>query len=84
MRQAVFYMVLLAAAIRFLHYALFGGTLLSFHYFLVDLAVLLVIALIGYRLTRVRQMVTQYHWLYRRRGPFAWRPVAVHEPGPEA
>jgi hypothetical protein len=70
----VFYMVPLAAALRFFHYALFNGSLLSLHYFLVDFVVLLVATFLGYRLTRTRQMTRQYPWLYERSGPLSWKP----------
>lgn len=69
--HAILYMVLLAVAIRFFHFALFedlAGTLLSLHYYLVDLAILLIAALGGYWITRSRQLVRQYPWLYERRG----------------
>lgn len=72
--QLVAYMFLLAAFVRFLHFALFEGTLLSLHYYLVDLIVLQVAGWLGFRLKRVKQMVTQYSWMYERAGPFAWRP----------
>jgi hypothetical protein len=71
--MAVAYMVPLALALRFFHYALFNGSLLSLHYFLVDLIVLVAASLLGYRLTRVGQMTSQYPWLYERAGPLAWR-----------
>lgn len=71
--MAIAYMVPLAAALRFFHYALFNGSLLSLHYFLVDFVILIAAALIGYRLMRVEQMTSQYPWLYERSGPFAWR-----------
>ena len=71
--QVVGYTVLLTFAVRFLHFALFHGTLLSLHYFLVDFVILLAIASLGFRITRVGQMVTQYRWLYERSGPFAWK-----------
>ena len=71
--QLVVYMVLLAGAVRFLHYALFEEVLLSMQYYLAAYVVLLGMALLGYRLTRVTQMVTQYYWLYERAGPFGWR-----------
>ena len=71
--QIVIYMALLAGAVRFLHHALFGEVLLSVRFYLVAYAVILGMALLGYRLTRVKQMVTQYYWLYDRAGPFAWR-----------
>lgn len=71
--QIVVYMLLLTFAVRFLCYGLFDETLLSLHYYLVDLVILLVIAGFGYRVTRVRQMVTQYGWLYERAGPLSWK-----------
>jgi hypothetical protein len=61
----VVYMVLLAAATRFIHFALFRGTLLSPHYYVVDLIVLLIAAGIGFMLTRRRQMERQYGFLRR-------------------
>lgn len=66
------YMVLLAAATRFIHFALFEGTLLSPYYYLVDLIVLVAIALLGKRVTRARQMATQYRFIYERTGPLSW------------
>ena len=71
--QPILYMLLLAAVVRFFHFALFDGALLTLHYYTVDAAVLIAAALLGYRVTRVRQMVTQYSWLYERSGPFSWR-----------
>ncbi len=67
------YTVLLGCALRFLHFALFEGELLSLHYYLTDLLVLFVASGLGYRLTRVKQMVTQYNWLYARSGLLSWR-----------
>jgi hypothetical protein len=74
--QAVASLLLLAWAVRFIHYALFEGTLLSLRYYLVDAAVVVAIGLIGYRYTRARQMTTQYRWLYERTGPLSWRARA--------
>jgi hypothetical protein len=71
--QAIFYMLLLGVAVRFFHYALFDETLLSPYYFAVDSIVLILIALLGYRLKRASQMTTQYSWIYERTGPFTWR-----------
>jgi hypothetical protein len=68
-----FYMALLAAAVRFVHYALFDGKLLSHYYYLVAYAVLVAAASLGYRSMRTRQMVTQYRWLYERTSPLTWR-----------
>lgn len=75
-RQLVPYALLLGAAVRFLHFALFHGTLLSAHFYLVDTIILFAFAAVGYRLTRTRQMTTQYRWLYQRTGPFTWRQRA--------
>lgn len=75
-RLLAFYCFLLACAVRFLHYALFDGTLLSTKGLLIDLVVMLAAGFLGYRLTRVGQMVTQYRWLYRRAGFFWWRERA--------
>ena len=34
---------------------------------------------IGYRVTRAGQMTTRYSWLYKRSGPFSWRPRPAAE-----
>jgi hypothetical protein len=70
-----FYMLALAAAVRFCHYALFWEPLISLNSYAVDFAVALVAASLGYRLVRARQMATQYGWLFRRFGPLGWRRV---------
>jgi len=62
----------LALGIRFLHYALFEETLLSLHYYLIDLVILGATAAYGYTLTRARQMATQYSWAYEKAG-LGWR-----------
>jgi hypothetical protein len=72
------YVILLSFAVRFFHYALFGGTFLdplptAFHYWLVDTIVLFLFAGLGFRRTRAAQMVEQYSWLYESAGPFSWR-----------
>ncbi|HEY8567201.1 MAG TPA: hypothetical protein VIL65_17010 [Beijerinckiaceae bacterium] len=74
--QLLLYLLLLAGAVRFIHYALFQGTLVSLHYYLVDAAVVLAIGIVGFRATRARQMTTQYRWLYERTGPLSWREKA--------
>lgn len=70
-------MLLLAAAVRFIHYALFAGTLQSFNFYMIDFAVVAASASLGYRRMRVRQMTTQYGWLYVRNGLLGWsrRPL---------
>ena len=71
--HVAFYMLLLAFAVRFIHFALFNSRLLTLHYYLVDYAVCLVSGLMAFRLTRVRQMVTCYTWINVRSGVFGWR-----------
>ena len=61
--QLVIYVVLLTAATRFIHFALFEGTLISLWYFCVDLIVLLVLGFIGKSVTRSKQIATQYGFL---------------------
>jgi len=67
------YMLLLSLAVRFMHFALFDSKFLSPHYFLVDYAVCLGFGLLGFRLTRVTQMVSRYKWLNERVGLLRWR-----------
>ncbi|WP_159589305.1 DUF6867 family protein [Chelativorans xinjiangense] len=74
--QLAFYIVLLTGATRFIHFALFNGSLLTLHYYLVDLAVLLVIAFFGKRITRARQMSTQYSFSFARNGLLGWKARA--------
>ena len=69
-------LLVLGLAVRFIHFALFQGTLLSLHYYVVDALVVLAIGSLGYRYTRTRQMTTQYRWLYERTGPLTWRERA--------
>jgi hypothetical protein len=77
------YVLLLAGALRFLHFALFDGSFVSIaspernltalRFFAVDLTVLLIGALLGWRITRTTQMTTQYRWLYEKSSPLTWR-----------
>lgn len=60
--QLAAYTLILAAAVRFFHYALFAEPLLAPVNYLVDLAVLAALAFGGHRLTRARQMKRQYGW----------------------
>jgi hypothetical protein len=70
--RLIVYILLLTAATRFIHFALFNGTLLSVHYYIVDFIVLTVIAFIGKRVTRAGQMATQYNFEYTRRNLLTW------------
>ena len=71
--QIVLYALLLGAAVRFLHFALFDGTLISPHYYLVDTAICLMFGVIGFQTARAAQMISQYRWLYQPDGPLRWR-----------
>ena len=77
--QCVLALLLVAAAVRFIHFALFAGTLVSPHYYAVDAIVVMIIGAAGFRFTRTRQMTSQYRWLYERTSPLTGRtrdPVA--------
>jgi hypothetical protein len=67
------YAALLALGVRFIHFALFGGTLLSPHYFVVDFICLFFAGAIGWRMRRAEQMRTQYSFAYNASGPLAWK-----------
>jgi hypothetical protein len=61
--QGIVYMLVLGAAVRFIHFALFDGTLLSLPGYAVDTAVAMVFAGLGFRITRAQQMARQYGFL---------------------
>lgn len=71
--QVLLWSLPLALAVRFIHHALFEGTMLSARYYLVDLVVVLAIAALAFRYRRAQQMTSQYRWLYERTGPLTWR-----------
>ncbi len=72
MAMIAVYMLFLTAGVRFLHYALYGEPLLSLQFFLVAYVWCLIVAALGYRAMRARQMATQYSWAYERVG-LNWR-----------
>jgi FtsH-binding integral membrane protein len=74
--QLVVFMVPLAAGVRFLHFALYQEELFSLSHFLISAVFLAACSVLGYRLKRADQMVTQYPWLYERSGPLSWRSKA--------
>ena len=74
--QVVVYALILGAAVRFIHFSLFDGALLSLHYYLVDSAVCMAFGLIGFRAARAAQMVSQYRWINEPGGPLRWRRKA--------
>ena len=71
--QIPVYCLLLAIADRFLVFALYQGDLTSVTGYLADGVVFMLIAVVAFKVTRARQMVRQYPWLYRRRGPMGWQ-----------
>ena len=71
--QVAVYALILGLAVRFIHTTLFGGTLLSLHYYVVDTAICIGLGMAGFRLRRASQMVEQYHWLNSRDGALGWR-----------
>jgi small-conductance mechanosensitive channel len=70
----VLYLLGLGIAVRFIHHALFLGTMFSLHYYIVDTIVLLILGTLSYNYTRTNQMVTQYYWLYEKASPLTWKP----------
>jgi hypothetical protein len=71
--QIAVYVLILGGAVRFIHFALFGGTLLSFHYYVVDSLACLAFGCFGFRAARAAQMTTQYRWINQPDGPLRWR-----------
>jgi hypothetical protein len=71
--QVVVYMLMLGAAVRFIHFALFEGTLLSIHYYAVDTLVCLAFGFAGFQAARALRMVAQYPWINEADGPLRWR-----------
>jgi len=65
--------LLMALAVRFIHFALFGESLLAWTSLGIEIAVLLAVTSLSYRWTRARQMVRQYYWLYEPHGLLGWR-----------
>jgi hypothetical protein len=59
----VAYMLMLGFAVRFIHFSLFGGTLLSAQFYMIDTAVAFLFASLGFRVTRKHQMARQYAFL---------------------
>jgi hypothetical protein len=71
--QVAFYSLVLGGAARFIHFALFDGTLLSLHYYSIDSAICLACGFLGFRAARASQMVAQYSWINAPHGPLGWR-----------
>mgnify|MGYP003401747677 CR=1 FL=1 len=65
--------LLLGMGARFLHFALYEAVFISPGRYVIDTAVFLVVAFLGFRFTRTNQMTRQYNWLYEKASPFSWR-----------
>jgi hypothetical protein len=74
--QLVVYMLMLGAAVRFIHFALFEATFLSVHYYAVDTLICLASGFAGFQAARGRRMVAQYPWINEPDGPLRWRRKA--------
>lgn len=73
MWQCLPYCLLLGCADRFLIWGLFEGELWSLSGYVIDTAVLTLLALFSYRLALTRNMVHQYPWIYEQTGFLSWR-----------
>ena len=71
--QVARYSFILGAVVRFFHFSLFGGTLLSAHYYLADTAVCMAFGFLGFKAALAAQMVTQYRWINEAQGRLRWR-----------
>lgn len=67
------YACLLGLAVRFIHFAMFEGTLFSLHYWLVDTSVVLAASYLGWRSHRAEAMAQQYAFAFERGSLFTWR-----------
>lgn len=67
------YILGLGLGVRFIHHALFEGTMFTLQFYVVDTIVLMVLAFLGYQYTRTNQMVSQYSWLYEKVSPLSWK-----------
>src|SRR5262249_1141857 len=71
--QVVVYVLMLGAAVRFIHFALFEGTRLSIHSYTVVTLGCMAFVLAGFQAARARRMVAQYPWVNEPDAPLRWR-----------
>jgi hypothetical protein len=71
--HVICYLLLLGAAVRFVHFALFEADLLSLASYIVDTLYFVLVGSLAFRVSRTAQMVRQYPWAYERTGPLSWR-----------
>jgi hypothetical protein len=67
------YMLLLGMAVRFIHFSMFHGTLLSLRYYIVDTALIFIAAYLGWRHERSNQMARQYGFAFEKTSFLTWR-----------
>ncbi len=67
------YGILMGFGARFLTYALFQGTFLTWSGYIISTFVIIDFMCVAHRFYYVRQMVRQYPWMYERRWLFTWR-----------
>jgi hypothetical protein len=79
--HVAFYMLILGLAVRFIHFALFEGTLLSPQFYAIDTVICLVFGYLGFRATRAAQMTTQYSWINAPAGFMRWKRQEAVIPG---
>lgn len=79
MAHLVLYCLLLAAAVRFCHFALFNDELFAPITSAGEALFLLAIAALGFRSVRKRQMSVQYGWMFAPSGFLSWRRQAADE-----
>jgi hypothetical protein len=63
-------------AVRFIHFALFGGTLLSLHYYVVDSAICLAFGFLGFRPRAPRKWSANIAGSISRTARLRWRRKA--------
>jgi hypothetical protein len=80
LRHAVGYAILLGAGVRFFHFALFEGELLSPASYLADTLYLAAVSCLSWRVMRTTRMVSQYPWLYEATSRVTWRVRPDAEP----
>jgi len=71
--HVIIYVALLGAAVRFIHFALFEGELLSLLSYAADTLYFTLLGSLAFRVTRTSQMVRQYPWAYERASLLSWR-----------
>ncbi|MBO3761996.1 hypothetical protein J5J10_03765 [Ciceribacter sp. L1K23] len=69
----IVYTLLLGVVMRFLHYALFQGPFISPSFYVIDVVLLMILSISGFRTRRTTQMVENYYWMYEKTSPFSWK-----------